>query len=113
MAGLILLLLGALALLQADDQGAVPDRDVRRVASLLAAPHPQEPRWLRTLFQSMARVEHGPQDLVRRGWAWMAAEGTDSAQANSILYCRRQELALPEVSGSEAADSALERALAL
>lgn len=90
-----------------------PERHVDRVAQLLERPQPQRLSWRKTLFQSLTRIEHGPEGLVREGWAWMAAEGSDAAQANFILYCRRQGLPLPEVSLTEGAGSGLERALAL
>lgn len=94
-------------------QDPVPEAHVQRVQQLLQEPQPQDARWLRTLFQSLTRLEHGPQELIHEGWRWMAAEGTDAAQSNFILYCRRQGLPLPDVTVSEAADSTLERSLAL
>ncbi|MHC4380016.1 MAG: hypothetical protein ACYSU1_02865 [Planctomycetota bacterium] len=90
-----------------------PQQHVERVAMLLRDPQPDSLYWLQTLFQSLTRIEHGPEELVRQGWSWMAAEGTDAAQANFILYCRRQGLPLPEITLNEAAGSGLERALAL
>ncbi|MFK5956045.1 MAG: hypothetical protein QM477_06335 [Planctomycetota bacterium] len=51
--------------------------------------------------------------IVRQGWAYMAAEGTDAAQANFILYCRRQGLPLPAKTLSEGVNADLERALSL
>lgn len=114
MAGLIGLLVAAvLGLASVVPQDPVPEAHVQRVRALLQEPRPEEIYWLKTLFQSLTRLEHGPQDLVYEGWRWMAAENSDSAQSNFILYCRRQALPLPKVSVSEAADSFLERSLAL
>ncbi|MGB0952970.1 MAG: hypothetical protein ACPG31_07075 [Planctomycetota bacterium] len=94
-------------------QDPVSEVHVQRVQQLLQEPRPEDPRWLATLFQSLTRLEHGPQELVYEGWRWMAAEKTDSAQSNFILYCRRQGLPLPKGTVIEAADSELERSLAL
>lgn len=95
------------------NQDPVSEVHVQRVKQLLQEPRPEDPRWLATLFQSLTRLEHGPEDLVYEGWRWMAAENTDSAQSNFILYCRRQGLPLPKGTVFEAADSHLERSLAL
>ena len=94
-------------------QEPISQQHVERVRQLLQTPHPEDVRWLKTLFQSLTRLEHGPTDLMRQGWAWMAKEGTDAAQSNYILYCRRHQLPLPAPSLAEGADSTLERALAL
>jgi len=111
--GLILWFWSCLAPENSEPQGALPERHVARVAELLSDPHPDQLPWLKTLFQSLRRVEHGPVRIVRQGWAYMAAEGTDAAQANFILYCRRQGLPLPEKALLEGGNADLERALAL
>ncbi len=112
MVGLIcvLLLLGAAG---GVGQAPVSQQHVERVRQLLQSPHPEDVRWLKTLFQSLTRLEHGPTDLMHEGWAWMAKDGTDAAQSNFILYCRRHQLPLPAPTLAEGADSTLERALAL
>ena len=111
MVGLILWLWGTLASEIAAPQGPLPERHVERVQALLSEPHPEQLPWLKTLFQSLTRVEHGPPGVIRQGWVYMAAEGTDAAQANFILYCRRQGLPLPEKTLTEGVNSDLERAL--
>jgi len=111
--GLILWLWGAFALDAIVPQEPYSERHLERVQELLSEPHPDQLLWLKTLFQSLTRVEHGPTDIVRQGWAYMAAEGTDAAQANFIVYCRRQALPLPEKTVAEGAHSDLERALSL
>ncbi|MDA0667514.1 MAG: hypothetical protein O3A95_07660 [Planctomycetota bacterium] len=113
MVGLILWLWGIFAPETTALQGPLPERHVERVRVLLSEPHPERLPWRKALFQSLTRVEHGPPDLVREGWVYMAAEGTDTAQANFILYCRRQGLPLPEIRLTERANSDLERALSL
>lgn len=113
MVGLILWLWGVFALETTALQGPIPERHVERVRALLSEPHPEHLPWLETLFQSLTRIEHGPTGIVRQGWVYMAAEGTDTAQANFILYCRRQGLPLPEKTLTEGVNAHLERALSL
>ena len=113
MVGLILWLWGAFASNIITPQEPYSERHLERVQKLLSEPHPDQLPWLKTLFQSLTRVEHGPPDIVRQGWAYMAAEGTDAAQANFIVYCRRQALPLPAKTVAEGVHSDLERALSL
>jgi hypothetical protein len=108
----LLLLLGLASTLQAQEPAVPPAADhLARVRSLLAEPQEREPSWRRMLFQSLRRLEFGPQELVRDGWKALDLPGDDAAHANLLVYLRRQGLPLPAPRVDEGQDSLLERAL--
>jgi len=79
----------------------------------MQAPLPSETRWRNTLYQSLVRLEHAPLLQTLPAWEILAVDSGDTGIANLILFCRRHGLPLPQISLSEAANSTLERCLAL
>jgi len=97
---------------QLQAQTAAPGDHIARVRVLLGDPKPTDVNWRKMLFQSVRRLEFGPQELVTAAWQALDLPGDDRGHSNLLVYLRRHGLPLPAPRVDEAADSLLERALA-
>jgi len=97
---------------QLQAQAAVPVDHIARVRELLQEPKLTDVQWRKRLFQSVRRLEFGPEELVTAAWRALDLPGDDRGHANLLVYLRRHGLPLPPPRVDEAADSLLERALA-
>jgi hypothetical protein len=93
--------------------GQEPSDPLKRLQSLLQAPQPQDAVWRQTIWAQLTQLEHGPVEAVLAGWRYLAENEADRDLANLLIYQRRHGLPLDPVRGSEAAESTLERCLAL
>ncbi|MCP4091922.1 MAG: hypothetical protein GY747_00595 [Planctomycetes bacterium] len=110
---MILLLLAWLGLDIAAQQDPFPADHMERVTQLLGEPAVDSPRWRKTLYQSLTRLERAPVEQTLPAWQILAENSGDIGLANLILFCRRHQLPLPEQTLTEGASSQLERSLAL
>jgi len=94
---------------QVDDVNAV---HAARVEQLLATDG-TDLYFRNTLFQSITRLEHSHSALVLRAWHRLNIPPNDTSISNIILFSRRNQIDLPEISELESSDSTLERSLYL
>jgi hypothetical protein len=83
-----------------------------RLEMLLDSPH-SDSYWRNTVFQSVTRLEHHHPQLSSRAWQALNQPASDASVSNTLVFSRRNQLPLPLIEPCEAADSKLERALAL
>ena len=83
------------------------------LTELLEKPTPLLPEWRQKVFLHLRDLEFTSHPHLESAWALLAETGGDSDQANLLLFRRRNGLELGKVSPAEAAESALERGLAL
>jgi hypothetical protein len=84
----------------------------QRLESLLDNPRPGS-YWQNTVFQSVTRLEHHHTQLSLRPWRALNSPVSDASISNILVFSRRNQLSLPLLDNAEAANSTLERALAL
>ena len=113
MVGLTVLLpLLAFCTLQEQDSEDLQEIHASRLEMLLASPR-SDSYWRNTVFQSVTRLEHHHPQLSSRAWQALNQPASDSSVSNILVFSRRNQLPLPLLDNCEAADSRLERALAL
>ncbi len=83
------------------------------LAELLEKPKPLLPEWRKKVFLHLRDLEFTSHSRLESAWALLAETGGDSDHANLLLFRRRNGLELGMASPTEAAESTLERGLAL
>ena len=113
MVGLAVLLpLLAFCIAPAQDSEDLQATHASRLEMLLDSPH-SDSYWRNTVFQSVTRLEHHYPQLSLRAWQRLNQPASDSSVSNTLVFSRRNQLPLPLLDNCEAADSKLERSLAL
>ncbi|MBC8370151.1 MAG: hypothetical protein H8E25_09130 [Planctomycetes bacterium] len=113
MAGLILAFpLWVCCMPLAQDANDLESLHSSRLTKLLSNPR-NDWYFVNTVFQSVTRLEHHHRDLSLRAWQFLNQPVSDAAISNILVFSRRNQLPLPEVTVAEGANSILERALYL
>jgi hypothetical protein len=113
MVGLTVLLpLLAFCIAPAQDSEDLQATHASRLEMLLDSPRPDS-YWRNTVFQSVTRLEHHYPQLSLRAWQRLNQPTSDASVSNTLVFSRRNQLSLPLLDNCEAADSKLERSLAL
>ena len=113
MVGLTVLLpLLAFCIAPAQDSESLQATHASRLEMLLDSPR-ADSYWRNTVFQSVTRLEHHHTLLSSRAWQALNLPASDASVSNTLVFSRRNQRPLPLLDNCEAADSRLERALAL